>query len=111
MRFGRGRQKLFGHGPVHPNAALADLVSQGLHHIIEVHQLQIHQAAKDALELGIIGRGDVDQREACLCTGSPCEHVASQEKPSSKHTHVSGSAGDKTNTRHLIVRKHAFDLT
>ena len=63
---GRGGQQLLGHRPVHLNAALADLVPQGPHHIIKVHQLQVQQAAKDTLELSIIGGCDIDQREACL---------------------------------------------
>lgn len=64
--FGRGGQQLLSYRPVHFNASLTDLVTQRLHHVVKVHQLEVQQTAKDALQLCIIGRGDIDQGEACL---------------------------------------------
>lgn len=58
--FGRCGQQLFGNSPIHFHTPLADLVTQRLHDVVKVHQLEVEQAAKDTLELGVIGRGDVD---------------------------------------------------
>ena len=51
---GRSGQQLLGHSSVHLNAALADLVSKRLHDVIKVYQLEVEQAAKNALQLCII---------------------------------------------------------
>ena len=80
---GRRRQQLPGHSPVHLHTALADLVTQRLHDVIKVHQLEVEQAAKDTLELSVVGRADIDERKAGLQTGGMCQgrrHMAESRR-------------------------------